>query len=68
MKISPKVFDVIMYLNWNLKSTNCLILESKEDVMLKFGQLIKYNRGKIEENMLKNVPETSPRPLFNLCK
>ena len=48
---SPKVFDVIRCLNWNLKSTNCLILESKEDLLLKFGQLIKYNIGKIKKNM-----------------
>ena len=31
--------------------TNYLILESKENLILKFGQLIKYNVGKIKKNM-----------------
>ena len=68
LKISPKVYDAMLCLNRNLNIQIVQYLESKEGLILKLGQLIKYYIEKIKFSWKigwKCVAETSSRPLFN---
>ena len=54
MKIIPKAYDVILCRNRNLKHELFSILRSKEDLILKVGQLMKcYTKFSMEKSMLK---------------
>ena len=60
MKISPKVYDAMLCLNRNLNIQIVQYLESKEGLILKLGQLIKYYIEKIKFS-LKNRLEMCSR-------
>ena len=55
-------------LHWNSKTQIVYIIRSKEGLILKLGQLKRYDRRKIfKENICRKCAlGTSSRPLFNL--